>query len=144
MSRPWTARALGLLSLASTGCFHGHIQGSFTADSGPGQPWQLAPDRCLSGGHSGYIGADMYRAQPGDDTELVVVTDGAGLRVLARVPNTGQMVVLTPGDCARFEAHVGYNGVTVNDIPAVAGSVRIDCTRPEIGHVQGQATFTCY
>jgi len=129
---------------ASVACFHGAITGSFAATSGPGPDWHLMPDRCISGNHSGYLGADLYRDQKGDDTEIVVIKDGGGFRVLARIPDRGQMVVLTPDRCSRFDAEVHFNGVTVNDVQAVAGSVAIECTSPELGHVTGEASFVCY
>jgi hypothetical protein len=132
------------LALALASCFHGSIDGTFRANGGPGHAWELTPDRCTSGEHSGYFGADLYRAREGDDTEIVVIKDGGGYRVLARAPNTGTMVVLTPADCTTFDAGVDYNGVSVNDIPGVAGFVRLDCTRPEIGHVTGTARFSCF
>ncbi len=138
------ASILAGLACALAGCFHGYVDGSFAAGSGPGPSWSLSPDHCTSGASAGYVGADMYRDQPGDDTEIVVIQDGGGFRVLARIPNSGEMVVLTPADCERFEATVGYNGVTVNDIPGVSGTVHLDCRRPEIGHVTGKARFTCY
>jgi hypothetical protein len=131
-------------SLFCAACFGGHVEGAFEASGGPVVPWHLEPDRCMSGAHAGYVGADMYRDGPGEDTEVVVLTDGSGLRALVRVPGKDEMVVLTPGDCSRFEADVHGNGVRVNGIPAYAGSVRLDCQRPEVGHVTGEAKFVCY
>lgn len=106
--------------------------------------WTMAPDRCLSGLRRGYVGADLFRADEREDTELVVVQRLEGPMVLARIPGTDEMVVFHVEECATLEVDVHGNGVKVNGVPAVSGTVSIACDKPGFGSVRGVATFTCY
>jgi hypothetical protein len=105
----------------------------------------MAPNTCTSGLHRGVVAADIYRRDPREDTEVVVVDGGEeGLVVLVRVPHANRMVRLTAGDCKLFEPRLAFNGARVNGVPGVMGSLRLDCQVPELGHITGGAAFNCY
>ncbi len=125
--------------VAGVGCTS--VSGSFSGH-GAGGDWTLVPNMCTSGLHNDYIGVDLYRRDPNDDTEIVVLVEDNA--VLARIPGQGKMVVLGKADCTKLEAEVSTNGVKVNGVHGLSGSVTLDCERPEIGHVVGTAEFACF
>lgn len=160
-----------LLAFELLGCVPDHtipsVTGAFHARDAP-TPWTLEPNRCASTDPKGTLGADLYRSGvPGDDTEVVLLRDRAGYSVLARLPGRNELVRLRPADCPVFDVALRYTGwafrkledydfsrlspkdldpaVDIGDwARGVTGSARIDCQRPEIGRVVGEAKFTCY
>lgn len=142
MKRIASAIGLGVLlagALAGTGC-GGTAEGAFRAEGPQLGKWAMQPDTCLSGLRHGLFGADLFRHLEGEDTELVVA-EGV---VLARMPGTGKMQVFTREDCAVLEVDTHFNGVRVNGIPGISGSVRLACERAGVGRIEGAATFSCY
>jgi hypothetical protein len=131
-------RHLSALAAALAAACGSSVAGSFQT-IGPSS-WRLAPDTCASGLHRGYLGVDLYRLDPDDDTELVIESGG----VLARLPGRGLMVRLGTADCRVLDVDLHPNGVKVNGVPALAGSVTLDCERSELGRLTGQARFSCY
>jgi hypothetical protein len=121
------------------GC--GGATGQFHAEGGQLKTWTLRPDTCLSAMRNGLYGADLYRRDEAEDTELVIAAPGL---VLARVPGENRMVAFTKGDCRVLDYDLHANGVRVNGVPGVEGHVRLECSRPSIGRIEGSATFTCY
>ncbi len=136
--------ALALACAALSAACSSSATGRFEASGPRLGRWTMAPDRCLSGLHRGYVGADLFRADEREDTELVVVQRLEGPMVLARIPGTDEMVVFRADECATLQVDVHGNGVKVNGVPAVSGTVSIECDKPGFGSVRGAATFTCY
>jgi hypothetical protein len=126
----------GLLLGACTGS----AAGTFHVD-GEGAAFQMRPNTCKRelGLSTGVI--DLYRFDPKDDTELVLWDQGD---LYVRLPGRGLMVRLEREDCRVYDVDEHPNGVQVNDVDGIAGHVALDCERPELGHLVGRATFTCY
>jgi hypothetical protein len=157
MTRAIGRGRLDLLVLACAGLFASScasVSGVCRGEGGPVPDWSLRPNRCKTSdpspawGGAGIVGvpegvADLYYAgkNPGD-TEVVVNSDSAV--ILVRIPGKGQMVALHHTDCAVFAISAGYTGYTVNDEAGFTGRAQFDCTRPEIGHVTGDLSFTCF
>jgi hypothetical protein len=128
-----------LLAIGALGC--GGAAGTFRAEGPVLKSWTMQPDTCLSAMRRGVFGADLYRRDEREDTELVVIDGGF---VLARVPGEDKMVVFSHDDCRVLAIDLHGNGVKVNGVPGIAGSVRLDCARAGVGRVAGHASFTCY
>ena len=124
---------------ACVGC--SGAEGQFHADGPELKTWTLEPDTCLSGLRNGVNGADLYKKDEGEDTELVIASAGF---VLVRVPGEDRMVAFARQDCRVLDYDLHFNGVKVNGMPGVAGSVKLECERPSVGKIEGSATFTCY
>jgi hypothetical protein len=134
------------------------VSGRVRAEGGPGGDWTLRPNRCKvgsptpawGGAAAGVVAAsaqvaDLYYAgTKARDTEVVV--DGADdpPALLVRIPGAAKMVVLRRSDCTVFDISTGYTSYTVNDEAGLTGTARFDCERPEVGHVQGKVSFTCF
>jgi hypothetical protein len=89
--------------------------------------------------------ADMFRASDSpDDTEVVIGMLAGAPAALVRVPARDHMVALGQADCAVFEVSFGPTSYTMNDEVGLSGHVKLDCRRPELGHVTGEAEFTCF
>ena len=112
--------------------------GSFQV-TGPPQTFTFAPNTCtriLDGSKA----LDLFRADPADDTELVVTTS----EVHVRLPHTGTVIRLQQSDCHTLDVVAEEGKISLGDHHDYTGHVTLDCERPEIGHVVGTATFTCY
>jgi hypothetical protein len=122
------------------------VSGSFQTGGAPGAAhWRLVPNMCESGLRRGYFGVDLYhRATDPDDTELVAAIEGGEPKILARLPGRGLMVRLLRADCRVLDIDVHPNMVKVNGVPGLSGHATIDCEAPELGHLEGSATFACY
>ena len=142
MSTRRVALGLGLFLSLLVGCAS-TSQGAFHAQGPEIGEWDLRPDACASGMHAGYFGAALYRRDPSQDTELVVVKRFDGIVVLARAPNRKQMIVFRKRDCRVLDADVHLDGITVDDVASVEGSLRLDCDKEGVGHVEGEARFLC-
>ena len=129
-----------LFALVAASACGGTAEGAFRARGDKLGQWSMQPDTCLSGLRHGLFGADLFRHVEGEDTELVVAEE----LVLARIPGTGKMQVFTREDCSVLEVDTHFNGVRVNGIPGISGSVRLACERFGVGRIEGSATFTCY
>lgn len=134
------------LALFSTGCasFQTYSNASGTFQNQGDARWALQVNSCTAGTWRGYFGVDLYRADPKDDTEVVLVLDSTGYHALVRIPHQGKMVVVRPSDCSTFDATLGYNGIEINESPGIQGKVSLDCTKSSLGHVEGTAQFVCY
>lgn len=119
-------------------------QGSFHAQGARTGTWDLVPDRCVSGFHHGFLGAELHRQDEREDTQLVLVARPEGSFVLARVPGADEMIVYRREDCRVFEADVHTNGVKINHVPSVSGSLALDCDKAGFGALRGRVAFTCY
>lgn len=137
---PWLALAL-LALLAGCGP---QAQGSFRAAGPRTGDWELVPDRCVSGFHRGFLGAELHRQDEREDTQLVLVVRPEGTLVLARAPGTDDMIVFRRDECRALEVDVHTNGVRINRVPSVSGSVTLDCDKPGFGAIRGRAQFTCF
>ncbi len=144
-------RRAALVALALAAC--SGADGRFRGEDGPVAPWSLRPNRCDNASGARFIGfdtgfgldLDLYYAGPNaHDTEVVVRPAGATTSVLVRIPGAHKMVVLRKADCATLDVSLRNTTYAVNDETGLTGSVHLDCQRPEIGHVVGQATFTCF
>lgn len=160
MRAAWLRRWLGGLVAAWVGsCALSCAQASglVHADGGPAGAWSLRPNRCKVGDPSpawaGGVGvialapntADLYYAGTNPaDTEVVVGGDGLTKTILVRVPGQGKMVPLHDADCTVLDISTGNTSYTVNDEAGLSGSARFDCRRPEVGHVVGDVSFTCF
>ena len=147
--------ALGALAACfATAC--AHSGGMVRARGGPTGDWALRPNRCKVGepspawGGAGLVAApprvaDLYYAGTNaGDTEVVVAADTDVHAILVRVPKQGKMVVLKAADCTVLDVQAGYTSYSVNHEVGLTGSARFDCTRPEVGHVVGDVSFTCF
>jgi hypothetical protein len=85
-----------------------------------------------------------YAGANAGDTELVIRPDGVNSAVLVRIPGAHKMVVLRKPDCRTLDVSLRDTAYAVNDETGVTGRITLDCERPEIGHVTGSATFTCF
>ena len=137
-------RALALactpaIAILVLGC--GGAVGRFQAEGPRLKAWTLEPDMCRSALRNGLNGADLYRRDEREDTELVIAAPGL---VLARVPGEDHMIAFTKEDCRVLDYDLHANGVRVNGIPGIEGRVALECERASVGHVSGSATFTCY
>jgi hypothetical protein len=140
VSRALTALFVSALAcVAALGCTS--VEGGFRAEGPQLKNWELKPDTCINALRNGLVGADLYRHVEGEDTELVIAAPGL---VLARVPGEDRMVAFTKEDCRVLDYDMHGNGVKVNGVPGVSGSVRLECERPSVGRISGAATFTCY
>lgn len=125
------------------------VDGRFRGEAGTVADWTLRPNHCdanpfMLAGFATTGTVDLYyRGDGAKDTEVVVNGQLPDPRVLVRIPDTGKMAVLRAADCAVFQVDVHEAGYTVNDEAPLTGRVRLDCQQPEIGHVAGEATFTC-
>ena len=124
--------------VVALGCTH--AEGRFHAEGPKLGSWTLVPDTCISGAHHSLEGADLYRNDERDDTELVVASAGF---VLARVPGAHKMIAFAREDCRVLDVQTDWNGVRINGIRGVSGSVRLQCERPGVGKIEGYATFSC-
>lgn len=144
--RPALALAASAALALASGCASS-ASGHFEASGPRLGRWSMEPDKCLSGLHRGYVGADLFRADVHEDTEIVVVQRigvDTGPTVLARVPGSDEMVVFRADDCATLAIDVHGNGVKVNGTPAVTGTITLECDKPGFGSIRGTAAFTCY
>jgi hypothetical protein len=125
------------------------VTGRFHGEGGPAPDWTLRPNRCDADPYAGSLlttlgAVDMYyRGSGAADTEVVVKGQALQPQVLVRIPGQSKMVVLRKSDCTVFEVYVHGAGFEINDDEPSSGRVRIDCNRPEIGHVTGEASFVC-
>lgn len=134
------AAVAALLSTASCS----GASGRFHGEGGPVPDWTLRPNACDSNPYASAGAIDLYyRGADARDTEVVVKADVVQQQVLVRIPGRKQMVVLRASDCSVFDVGVHGAGYEINDTEPRSGHVRIDCARPEIGRVTGEATFTC-
>jgi hypothetical protein len=143
---------LACVALLATSC--GSVSGTLRGEGGPVPDWALRPNRCKTGepspvwGGAGLVAApsgvaDLYYAGTNAaDTEVVVSKESRA--ILVRIPGKGMMVALHPTDCTTFDISTGYTSYTVNDEAGFTGRARFDCRRPEIGHVTGDVSFTCF
>ncbi|MGH7293614.1 MAG: hypothetical protein ACRELB_01715 [Polyangiaceae bacterium] len=150
LAAPCAVVCAGLaLSCASTS---GRVHG----ESGPVPDWSLRPNRCKVGDPSPVWGgdrivavapgvADLFYAGPdAADTEVVVRAEGDRPSLLVRIPGQGRMVVLRREDCSVLDVSMGHTAYTVNDEAGLVGHARFECSRPEIGRVTGDLSFTCF
>ncbi len=138
---PALALALAFLAPATLGGCGSSAEGGYVV-TGP-QSFRVSPNTCrmVSSGYPDFaLAIDLYRLDPRDDTELVL----AGEHVLVRLPGRGLMVRMDRPDCRVLDFDVHPTNVTVNHVPVMAGHVAVDCERPELGHVEGRASFSCY
>jgi hypothetical protein len=136
------ARIACLASIAAAivalGCTH--AQGQFHGEGPRIGSWTLAPDTCIAGSHHGLEGADLFRTNDRNDTEIVIAAAGF---VLARVPGANKMVAFTREDCRILDVDMGWNGVRVNGTRGIAGNAHIECERAGVGKIEGYASFSC-
>jgi hypothetical protein len=144
---------IGCAAVLATSC--AHVSGEVRAEGGPAGDWSLHPNRCKVGEPSPAWGgarlvavsprlADLYYAGTNAADTEVVVDGEEGRTLLVRIPGKGKMVVLHTADCTMLDISTGYTSYTVNDEAGVTGTARFDCRRPEIGHVTGVVSFTCF
>jgi hypothetical protein len=137
------AAPLVILSTIVSGCLGG-TNGVYRGSGGLGN-WEMHPNTCQSGLHRGFLGVDIYRRRPGEDTEVVIMNDMlAGPLVLVRVPNENRTVLFTRSDCKVMEVEMGRNGVEINRVPGLSGHARFECERASTGRFSGQGEFNCY
>jgi hypothetical protein len=84
-----------------------------------------------------------YQGERAADTEVVVRDGEQGQEVWVRIPGKHKMAILRQADCTTFLVSTNTAGYTINDGEVLTGRVRLECSRPEIGRVTGEATFVC-
>jgi hypothetical protein len=125
-------------AVVALGCTH--AEGRFHAEGPKLGNWTLTPNACLSAERNGIQGADLFRNDPREDTEIVVASAGF---VLARVPGANKMIAFTHDDCRVLDVQAGWNGVRINGVHGISGSAHIECERVGVGKIEGYATFSC-
>lgn len=130
--------SVALLAFGAAGCMH--AEGEFHAEGATFGSWTLVPDTCVLASRNHLDGADLYRNDEREDTELVVATAGF---VLVRVPGQDKTIAFTKEDCRVLEYDLHWNSVRINRAGGLAGSVRLQCERPHVGKIEGNATFSC-
>ena len=109
--------------------------------------------QCRSGQQMGFFGAALLGDGPTKGGILVIddVTRGKLLKV--EVPGSCKepdyevctVVDIKPEQCSQFDVKVSLTNTTVNDVRAVEGHMRVDCTVGESGVFKGSIDFsTCH
>jgi len=111
--------------------------------------WVLDKGTCYSGQREQYFGAIGY-GPDGSGIAIKLVKDGVrGWTAVVNQADTCKneaekggcrAMVFAPGDCATLDIDVNNTNTTINDIRAVDGTLRIDCSN-DTSSVKGQLTF---
>jgi hypothetical protein len=92
---------------------------------------RLAVDRCVSGEHQVFLGADF--AGPGPLVARLAVDplSGPGVRVFDSTAPFGKSFVVRQSGCDHFHFSLARSGWRINDIWALHLTLDIDCSTPD-------------
>jgi len=114
---------------------HPTISGAFLVRGVDGTQTQWVPDRCSSGDLSYFLGLDFGSAQDGH--RLRAVREPTGETLVLWTTPTGTTTLRAP-DCAELQLDIQPTGWRVNEVREFAGSVKLRCTLPDGGALQGR------
>lgn len=127
--------ALVAIALLASACSPPFVSGTLTSVQGALGSWSFTPTHCRSGSAREFYGVDLS-----DGTRNIRLIDDSAKGYVVTVAATDDPAVptelLTPLSCGRFAASL--SGSTDEQS---TGSLDLDCSTPEGGHLQGNVTF---
>jgi len=142
-------RTVWLLALIACNPFReGSVSGRVDGKGGVGT-WTFEQGTCYSGQREQYFGVIGY-GPDGSGVAIKLVKDGVrGWTAIvnqadnckAEVENGGcRATVFAPNDCTMLDVDIRDTSTTINDIRAVDGTAKIDCSN-EGGAIKGTLAF---
>lgn len=140
---------LALAGLASSACslhemgevLSPSVTGHLVLEAPGGEVRELRPDRCVSGDHFHFLGADLADGRGATIRAVLDPLRGPGVRV-SLTPNPDDVpLVLDVQSCPGLRLDVSDSGWRVNEFRAVVGELELDCTTPGGGRVHGRLAF---
>lgn len=128
------------LAVALAAC-SSKVTGSVSSTGGPLGTFSKTPTSCESGQRWSFFGA-VFFDEKDDHSVLDLVQDPVkGWFVKVGYPNVDKMEVFGAQDCSVLEIDVHKTNTTINNVRAVEGSAKFDCTSGSDGRVTGQLEF---
>lgn len=92
---------------------------------------RLTLDRCASGEHQVFLGADFTGGGPLVARLAIDPLSGPGLRVYDSTAPFGKAFVVRQSECEHFHFSLARSGWQINDVWVLKMTLDIDCSTPE-------------
>lgn len=138
-----------LAGLASSACslhelgevMSPRVTGQLVLEAPDGETRELRPDRCVSGDHFHFLGADLIDGRGATIRAVLDPLRGPGVRVNLSRDVDEPPLLLDGQSCPGLRLDVSDSGWRVNEFRAVVGELELDCALPGGGRVHGRLAF---
>lgn len=116
------------------------VTGHLVLEAPDGETRELRPDRCVSGDHFHFLGADLIDGRGATIRAVIDPLRGPGLR-LSFAAADAPAFLLDGQSCPGLRLDVADSGWRVNEFRAVVGELELDCAVAGGGRVHGRLAF---
>jgi hypothetical protein len=128
------------LAVALAAC-SSKVTGSVSSTGGSLGTFSKTPTSCESGQRWSFFGAVFFVDGDSQSVLDLVKDPVSGWFVKVGYPGVDKMAVFGAHDCSVLDVDVHKTNTTINDVRAVEGSAKFDCTSGSDGRVTGQLEF---
>jgi hypothetical protein len=139
------ALSAGCVSVPGTATGKPDVSGELSIEGPTFGDTRLAVDRCVSGEHQVFLGADFTGPGPLVARLAVDPLSGPGVRVFDSTAPFGKSFVVRQSECDHFHFSLARSGWRINDIWALKMTLDIDCTAPSGDSIRATvASASCW
>jgi hypothetical protein len=117
------------------------VQGKFSARGGELGNYELAPDRCQSGGNWNFYGVAFFAGESKDSVLEIVEDPAKGWLAKVAVPKQHDMVVFSRSECRVLEPRIAVEHTRNHPQGWMSGHARFNCTASDGLHAEGDLDF---
>jgi len=131
------ALATGCVSVSGTANGKPDVSGELSIQGPAFGDTRLAVDRCVSGEHQVFLGADFGGPGPLVARLAVDPLSGPGVRVFDSTAPFGKSFVVRQSECDHFHFSLSRSGWRINDVWVLHLTLDIDCSTQDGDAIRG-------